>query len=85
MWISHLLLMTLTRLEMTEMWPEYVAQAFFPPQEPSAQRHPRDKLFLIWTNVAMANVAWTNFTVTFGICSGYFQEPTFKVSSKSSQ
>ena len=26
------------------------------------------KIFLIWTNVARTNVAWTNVTVTAGIC-----------------
>ena len=25
-------------------------------------------IFLIWTNVARTNGAWTNVTVTFGIC-----------------
>ena len=25
--------------------------------------------FLIWTNVARTNVAWTNVTMTLGICS----------------
>ena len=33
---------TLIQLEMTEIWPEYVAQAFLPPQELSAERSPRD-------------------------------------------
>ena len=26
------------------------------------------EIFLIWTNVARTNVAWTNVTVTVGIC-----------------
>ena len=26
------------------------------------------EIFLIWTNIAKTNVAWTNVTVTFGIC-----------------
>ena len=37
------------------------------------------------TNVAKANVAWTNVTVTVGNCSRYSQGPTFKVLSKSDQ
>ena len=28
----------------------------------------KDEIFLIWTNVARTNVAWTNVTVTVGIC-----------------
>ena len=36
-------------------------------------------IFLIWTNVARRNVAWTNVTVTVGIYERWFQEPTFKV------
>ena len=43
------------------------------------------KIFLIWTNVSRTNVAWTNVTVTVGICSRWSQEPTFKVWSKSGQ
>ena len=27
------------------------------------------EIFLIWTNVTRINVAWTNVTVTVGICS----------------
>ena len=42
-------------------------------------------LFLMWKNVARKNVAWTNVTMTVGICSRCSQEPTFKVSSKSGQ
>ena len=41
--------------------------------------------FLIWTYVARTNAAWTNVTLTVGICSKCSQEPTFKVSSKSGQ
>ena len=37
------------------------------------------EIFLIWTNVARTNVAWTNVTVTVGICSRCSQRPTFKV------
>ena len=40
------------------------------------------EIFLIWTNVARTNVAWTNVTVSVGICSRGSQEPTFKVWSK---
>ena len=32
-----------------------------------------------------SNVAWTNVTMTVGICSRCSQEPIFKVSSKSGQ
>ena len=42
-------------------------------------------IFLIWTNVARTNVACTNLTMTAGICQRRFQEPTFEVSSQSSQ
>ena len=38
------------------------------------------EIFLLWTNVAMANA-----TVTVGICSRSFQEPMFKVLSKQGQ
>ena len=41
------------------------------------------EILLIWTYVARTNVAWTNVTLTVGICSECSQEPTFKVSSKS--
>ena len=40
-------------------------------------------IFLIWTNVARTNVAWTNVTVMVGISSRCSQEPNFKVLSKS--
>ena len=40
------------------------------------------KIFLIWTNVARTYDAWTNVTVTVGICSRWSQEPTFQVWSK---
>ena len=43
------------------------------------------EIFLILTNVTRANVAWTNVTVTGGICSIYSQGPMFKVPSKSGQ
>ena len=43
------------------------------------------EIFLIWTIVARTNVAWTNITMTVGIFSTCFQEPTFKVWSKSGQ
>ena len=43
------------------------------------------EIFLIGTNVARRNVAWTNVTVTVDICERWFQEPTFKVWSKSGQ
>ena len=42
------------------------------------------EIFLIWTNVAMTNVAQTNVNVKVGICSRCPQEPMFKVSSRSS-
>ena len=45
----------------------------------------RGEIFLKRTNVLGTNVAWTNVTVTFGICSRESQEPTFKVWSKSGQ
>ena len=38
------------------------------------------ELFLMWTNVD-----WTNVTVKVIICSKCFQDPSFKVSSKSGQ
>ena len=41
------------------------------------------EIFLIWAIVARTNVAWTNVTMTVGICSRCSQEPTFKVSSNS--
>ena len=37
------------------------------------------EIFLIWTNVAGTNVAWTNVTISVGIYSRGSQEPTFKV------
>ena len=40
------------------------------------------KIFLIWTNVARTYDAWTNVTVTVGICSRWSQVPTFQVWSK---
>ena len=40
------------------------------------------KKFLIWTNVTRTNVAWTNVTVTVGICLRRSHEPTFKIWSK---
>ena len=43
------------------------------------------ELFLIWTNVARTNVAWTNVIVAVEICSRSPQETTFKVWSKSGQ
>ena len=43
------------------------------------------EIFLIWTNVARTNVAWTNVNLIVGICSRCSQEATFKVSSKSDQ
>ena len=43
------------------------------------------EILLIWTNVPRRNVAWTNVTVTVGICSKWSQEPIFKVWSKSGQ
>ena len=43
------------------------------------------EIFLIWINVARTNVAWTNVTVTDGICSRWSQKSTFKVWSKSDQ
>ena len=45
----------------------------------------RAEIFLIWTNVARTNVAWTNVIMRVGICSRYSQEPIFKFSSKSGQ
>ena len=43
------------------------------------------EIFLIWTNVAGTNVAWTNDTVTVEISFRQSQEPTFKVWSKLGQ
>ena len=43
------------------------------------------EIFLIWTNVALTNVARTNIIVIVGICLRWPQEPTFKVWSKSGQ
>ena len=40
------------------------------------------KIFLKWTNVTRTNVAWTNVTVTVGICLRWSHEPTFKIWSK---
>ena len=37
------------------------------------------EILLIWTNVARTNVAWTNVTVTVGICCNCSQGLTFKV------
>ena len=34
------------------------------------------KIFLIWTNVTRTNVAWTNVTVTVGICLRWSKEST---------
>ena len=39
------------------------------------------KIFLIWINVTRTNVAWTNVTMTVGICLRWSQEPTFKILS----
>ena len=44
-----------------------------------------DELFLIWTNVARTNIAWTNVNVTAGIYLRWLEEPTFRVWSKSGQ
>ena len=41
------------------------------------------EIFLIWTNVARTNVAWTNVTVPVGICSRWSQEPIIRVWSRS--
>ena len=43
------------------------------------------EIFLIWTNVARTNDAWTNVPVTVGTCSIRSQEPMIKVLSKSVQ
>ena len=43
------------------------------------------EIFLIVTKVARTSIAWTNVTVTVGICSRGSQEPTINVSSKSGQ
>ena len=43
------------------------------------------EIFLIWTNVARTNVAWTNVNLIVGIRSKGSQKATFKVSSKSGQ
>ena len=43
------------------------------------------EIFLIWTNVARTNVVLKNVAVTVGICSRCFQDPMFKVWSKSGQ
>ena len=43
------------------------------------------EILLIWTIVARTNVAWTNVTMTVGICCRYSQDPTFKVWSKLGQ
>ena len=37
------------------------------------------EILLIWTNVAMTFVGWTNVTVTVGICLRWSKEPAFKV------
>ena len=41
------------------------------------------EIFLIYTNIARTNVAWTNVTMTVEIYSICSQEQTFKVLSKS--
>ena len=41
------------------------------------------EIFLIFTNVARINVAWTKVSATVEICSRCSQEPRFKVWSKS--
>ena len=43
------------------------------------------EILLIWTNIARTNVAFTNVTVTVGICFRCSQDPLFKVWSKSDQ
>ena len=43
------------------------------------------EIFLIWTDVARTNVAWTNVNMIVGIFAGCSQEATFRVSSKSGQ
>ena len=43
------------------------------------------EIFLIWTNVARTNVAWTNVVMAVEICSRLSWELTFKVWSKSGQ
>ena len=43
------------------------------------------EIFLIWTNVARTNIAWTNVIVKVIFFSRCSQEPSFKVSSKSGQ
>ena len=43
------------------------------------------EIFLIWTNVVRTNAAWTNVTVTVGICSRWSQELTFEALSKFDQ
>ena len=35
------------------------------------------EIFLIWTNVARTNVAWTNVIVMVSNCSRWSHEPTF--------
>ena len=37
------------------------------------------ELFLIWTNVVRTNDAFTNVTVTVGICCRCSEDPMFKV------
>ena len=39
------------------------------------------EIFLIWTNVARTNVAWTNVIVTVGIFSKKSHETTFTILS----
>ena len=43
------------------------------------------KIFLIWTNVARTNIAWTNVAIAVEICSRWSQEPIFKIWSNSDQ
>ena len=42
------------------------------------------EIFLIWTNVARTNIAWTNVTVTVGICLRWSQEPLMFVHNRAS-
>ena len=48
---------------------------------PAKLRAP-SQIFLIWTNVARIDVAWTNVPVTVSICERWSQESTLKVWSK---
>ena len=43
------------------------------------------EIFLIWTNVARTNIAWTNVAIAVEIYSRWSQETIFQIRSKSGQ